>query len=286
MDHDDYRTNRIPCNTRIDIRAWSVEVQGKRIKLTCKKSTPHKKRSKERGVITSFSRRARGRWLQMVASVNWRDAGPALFVTLTYPPEVENQTMEQRKQQRYQINRFIVKLIGEAKPMFWRVEWKPRLSGPTEGAIAPHMHLLYLKTPMIDETTVRHAWMRIIRVDRYTQVDVKEIPIADVVGVYVSKYCAKETSSLVLDNVSKRNRTGRHAGIIRRKRIPMHTLEKTEKINQAILSFLVGEACRTLWWYDPRFDEGFTIIGDKALEVIAKFHGLRVDLYGEEVYTE
>jgi len=65
----------------------------------------------------------------------------------------------------------------------------------------------------------------------------------------------------------------------------MHQLETVDRINQAILIFLKGEACRTLWWFDPRFDEGFTIIGEKALKVIKEFHGFQIDEYGEELYT-
>lgn len=282
VDHNAWQEGRVPPKQRVDIRAWSVEVQGKRIQLICKTAKSRKAGKKKRGVITEFSRRARGRMLRKIASVDWKSAGQGNFVTLTYPDSVSDHTMEERKMHRFYINRFICRMVGRELGCFWRVEWKPRLSGKFIGQLRPHMHLLYLGCPRMCEMRIRLAWMRILGVTQYTQVDSKPLAVAEVVSVYTAKYCAKQDDPSYLDNVPYRIRTGRHAGELRRKLIPMHTLEKTAQIDQAILSFLQGEACRTLWWFDPRFDEGFTILGDQALAVIAKFHGMRLDLYGEE----
>jgi hypothetical protein len=77
--------------------------------------------------------------------------------------------------------------------------------------------------------------------------------------------------------VPKRNRTGRHAGRVRRSLVPYHPIKYTLEINKAIRDFLQRRACEMLWWYDDRFDEGFTIIGDRALEVIREFNEKKLD---------
>lgn len=132
---------------------------------------------------------------------------------------------------------------------------------------------------------IRERWQAIIGADEYVQIDVTYISLGDMVSVYAAKYCAKEADEPYLDNVPYRNRTGRHSGLLRPKLIVMHPVERVAVINDAILRTLKAEAIKTLWWFDPRFDEGFTWIGEKALEVIKLFHGLQVDEYGEEVYT-
>lgn len=147
------------------------------------------------------------------------------------------------------------------------------------------MHFLYMGHQTINFKGIREQWESIIGAYQYTQIDVTYVSLGNMVSVYAAKYCSKEASASYLDNVPYWNRTGRHSGELRKKLIPMHKKETVERIDKAILSFLQKRACETLWWYDPRFDEGFTIIGDEALKCIKEFHGLEIDEYGEEVYS-
>jgi hypothetical protein len=251
---------------------YRLEMQGKRLTLSktgykrCTKSYP------VRGIVTEFSRRARARRLRRIAEVNWSYAGESSFITLTYPDEVSDHTMQQRKVHRYLFNRWVCKVVGRPLACFWRVEWLPRLSGNFIGELRPHMHMLYLNTPKICWLAAMKRWMQIISVRRFTQVCIRPLEIAEAVSVYVAKYCSKEASNLLLDNVPKRNRCGRHAGELRKALIPLHEREVVQRVNQAIVMHLRGRACETLWWYDPRFDEGFTILGDDALELIREIH--------------
>ena len=284
MEYQNYRETRTPPTKRAPIEAWSVEIQGKRLTVKCKTAKPPNNKGKKRGVITCFSRRARARRLRWIASVDWKAAGAGMLMTFTYPDEQSNHSMEDRKMHRYQINRWVENRIGCKTPCFWRVEWMPRLSGVYIGQLRPHMHLLYLGAQTINLRGIRERWEKVIGSNTYTQIDVTYVAVGDMVSVYAAKYCSKEASSSYLDNVPYRNKTGRHTGELRRQMIPMHRKEAVSRINQAILSFLHGEACRTLWWFDPRFDEGFTLIGDEALKVIKAFHGLEVDSVGEIQY--
>jgi hypothetical protein len=284
MQYDQFRESRIPPKKRVAIEAWSVEIQGKRLTVKCKTARPPNMKGKRRGAITCFSRRARARRLRWIASVDWRSAGAGMLMTFTYPDEQSNHSMEERKIHRYQINRWVESRVQRQIPCFWRVEWMPRQTGLYVGQLRPHMHLLYLGCQTVRLKGIRERWQTIIGSNTYTQVDVTYVALGDMVSVYAAKYCSKEASSSYLDNVPYRNKTGRHTGELRRHLIPMHPVETVSRINQAILSTLQGEACRTLWWFDPRFDEGFTIIGDEAVRVIKVFHGLEVDELGEIQY--
>lgn len=185
--------------------------------------------------------------------------------------------MEERKTHRFLINRFICKLVGKQLPCMWRVEWMPRLSGQFIGEYRPHMHLLYFTCPRICEMKIRLFWMKMLGVRQFTQVKVKSLEIPEAVAVYVSKYCTKEQLPLVLDYVPKRNRTGRHAGELRKELIPTHPFEVVTMIEAGIVKMLRQRACDTLWWYDERYDEGFTILGQEALDLIKDFEDLVID---------
>lgn len=264
-----------------DDPGFRVEICGKRFTL-CK--TGYRRATKAypvRGVITTFSRRARAARLRRIAEVNWAAAGRGVFVTVTYPPELEDHTMGDRKTHRYLLNRSICQWAGRHLGCFWRVEWLPRKSGPTAGQLAPHMHFLYLSIDSIDQDFLAARWKEIIGAQRKVRVECQDLLVGDMVACYVSKYCSKEANDTELVNVPKRNRTGRHAGELRRALIPMHPLEVTKRIDEAIVMSLQRRACETLWWYDPRYDEGFTILGDEALRYIADFNQKSLDTGGE-----
>ena len=157
----------------------------------------------------------------------------------------------------------------------------PRLSGTKVGKILPHMHMLLFTDDGVEEEAVRKKWMKTIGSGRHTQIKLQRVSLGDMVSVYAAKYCSKASDLSVLDNVPYHNRTGRHAGWLREHTIPRHPKEVYEKVSEAIVLALRKAACKTLWWYDPRFDEGFTIIGDKAIDIIREFYGIAVDSQGE-----
>lgn len=285
MESKDYLNKRQPPSYRVKIDAWSVEIQGKRITVKCKHPPKEKTKRRPRGPITCFSRKARARLLKRIASVDWKSAGKGMLITVTYPDDVSDHTMDERKTHRYLLNRFIVDRCGCTLGGFWRVEWMPRLSGEYIGQLRPHIHFLYLGMWTINFRGIRERWQEIIRTDQYTQIDVSYIVVGDICSVYVAKYCAKEADASYLDNVPYRNRTGRHSGEFHRELIPMHQLQTVGRITTGILRKLQKRACDTLWWYDPRYDEGFTLLGDKAIEAIEEFLGTQIDMYGEELYT-
>jgi hypothetical protein len=260
---------------------YTLDWQGKRITLRKKKHKQSPRASIPRGVIVEFSRRARARRLRRIAEVDWSKTNQSMFITLTYPDEVSDHTMEERKIHRYLFNRWLCKTVGRKMACFWRVEWLPRLSGNFIGELRPHMHLLYLDCPKVCHIRVQNRWREIIGVSRWTQVDCKPLEVADAVSVYVAKYTAKEASSLYLDNVPKRNRSGRHAGELRKNLIPLHERIVVERLEYHIVKWLKSRADEQIWYYDKELDEGFTMLGDQATELIADVLERFIDKEGE-----
>lgn len=268
MNAKQFRTKLETTRQENDKQTYRLEMQGKRISL-CK--TGYKRtieQEQKRGVVVEFSARARSRRLRRIAEVNWRLVGESSFITLTYPDEVSDHTMSERKTHRYLFNRWLCKTIGRPLGCFWRVEWLPRQSGNFIGQLRPHMHLLYLNTPKICWLRAMAKWMTIIGVKRFTQVNIKPLEIAEAVSVYVAKYTAKEASTLLLDDVPKRNRTGRHAGELRKSLIPTHDKKVVSDIEEYLVIKLKQRANELLWWYDVKWDDGFTLLGSDAEELI------------------
>jgi hypothetical protein len=86
------------------------------------------------------------------------------------------------------------------------------------------------------------------------------------VSIYIAKYCSKPPDTLLLDNVPYRNKTGRHAGWLRLKLIPMHPRTLINITGTALESFLFARASEMLSTYDGRYGKGFTVLFDLATE--------------------
>jgi hypothetical protein len=219
--------------------------------------------------------------LRRIAEIDWLASGDGFFVTLTYPDEVLPNTMNVRNKHRYLFNRHIEKLAGKPLASVWRVEWKRRLSGLYIGQSEPHIHILYFAYQGITKEEIRKIWHGVIHSPRKVQVDAKTVSSGSMAAVYSAKYCGKDEDATALDNVSYLNRTGRHAGWLRKGLIPMHPLEIVARIDAALVELLRARAHEILKYYDKRFDEGFTVLGDVALEIIQDFGKRHLAITGE-----
>ena len=285
MEAKAFRTKLQQDRQKTEARPYTLTVCGKRITLSRPNGRFGVKPKNTRGPIVTFSRKARARQLRKIAEIDWQAAGPGLFFTVTYPDECAFHTMKERAKHRYLIHRHIEHEIGDHVGLAWRVEWLPRKSGSNVGTILPHMHFLLFTDGGLDTHDLRKVWMRTIGAKRHTQIDLQRVSLGDMVSVYAAKYCTKASDASILDNVPYHNRTGRHAGWLRENTIPRHPKEVYENVSKAIVLAMRRRACETLWWYDPRFDEGFSIIGDAAIDVIREFYGITVDSIGELPYT-
>lgn len=218
----------------------------------------------KRGIVQTFSHRARARMVRRVAEIDWAKTGSLLFVTLTYPDAHADHTMGQRKIHRYRFNRDVENHLGRQVASVWRVEWKARLTGTYVGQAMPHIHNLYFGCRFMSKRWIAERWATAMGSREPIVVDVQRCDNYGKVSNYIAKYCAKEPDTLLLDNVPKRNKTGRHAGWLRKPLIPMCPEKVIEVRAEELREFLRGRANDLLGWYDLRFDNGFTIIGNEA----------------------
>jgi hypothetical protein len=263
---------------------WVI-IRGKRVSLAVTGFRESQSVTAPRGVIRTFSQRARRRMLVKVAEIDWRAAGSVLFVTVTYPPQHEDHTPAERSKHRAVFNRHVERHLGGPVGSVWRVEWKERLSGITKGHMAPHIHNLYFGVRFMSKRWVAEKWAQSIGCNTPVVVDVQRCDSYKKVQVYIAKYCAKEPDLLLLDNVPYRNRTGRHAGWLRKKEIPMLPGRVFKVRTAAVTDFLKQRASETMRHYDERYGAGFTVIGDVAVELAEDLAKFILDGGLEQVYA-
>jgi hypothetical protein len=208
-------------------------------------------------------------------------------MTLTYPDSVllhdrfvdvsrEQQYDETRykdveylrmTQHRWVMWRYLEHYVGKHMAGVWRIEWKPRLTGPLERRPMPHLHVLVCHTAYIPWQEVRWAWMQTIG-ERFVNVDVRGCYDKEVVIGYLSKYIAKvDPDTLEDDAYLDSVPPGRNWGVMRR------NLMKTEEkfmgryFETDDLASLRHYACPEKVELIDAGMCSFTLLGPKAREI-------------------
>lgn len=156
-----------------------------------------------RGAVRGFSRAARKRMIEFMASI--RNEGSMLFMTLTYPDILPLDDPDCWKRHFENFRDRLEHHYPEFRAI-WRMELQDRKSGESEGAIAPHFHLL-LFMPAIPDTALDLAaetlqvafvqmWHAVIETydEKHLEHGCHISPVRSVKHAmkYVSKYIAKE----------------------------------------------------------------------------------------------
>jgi len=244
--------------------SWMAHVQGDLVSVQCCRHRQTPRPAGRRGAIVGFSRQARFRLLKLIATINWPEALPCLFITLTYPDECVATRSTIRNKHRYLFHRRLEKALAIELPMLWRVEWKPRLSGVNKGIYLPHIHLLLFGVRFIAIETVRAFWNATIGHSGWCSIWLEECGTGKHAALYVAKYCAKVEPAIgSLDKRTYLN-TGRQYGFTRKPLIPLHPLRRIPIENQSIVDACRIEAAQILRSYDLDRDESFTVLGDRA----------------------
>jgi len=241
-----------------------VLIKGRLLKVTsnyCPSPPPKKKKGQ---TIFEFSNQSRMRCLRFSATVDWPNAIGGRFITLTYPPQRESHSAEDRKKHLYVFHRSLEKYLDRHVAIMWRVEWLRRQSGSTKGNLAPHIHLLTFSNEYIPFWLVNTWWQRAIDWKQYVRTECRKVENEKQAGAYVSKYVAKSTDSPSLVNVPKRNKTGRHYGYKRAAQIPRCAGVTIVGTSPEFLAALRDIGFSTLPDYRPDCDVGFTLLGDNA----------------------
>ena len=147
----------------------------------------------ERGVVVGFSSASRRRLMRSIAAVP--RAERPLFATLTYP-DVFNPDVAQWKRD---VDVFGKRMRREFEDVsfFWRIEFVKRKSGNSEGAIAPHFHLLIYNVRYAGARKfIPAAWYEVVgsRSLDHLSAGVRVEKIHSFGGImrYVGKYISKQ----------------------------------------------------------------------------------------------
>lgn len=183
-----------------------------------------------RGVINSFSRRARLRLITKIAKIDTSKIyGKPFFITLTYPASYSKCGRDWKNDLANYIKRFNRRFKGYA--LIWRLEFQKRG--------APHFHIIAFNSTNTNTHFSVYTMRRFTALNWYQIVDsgdirhfkagtnVEQLNNWRAVTSYVSKYMGKVEQSLI--NGRDYKHIGRYWGIYNRKYLPIvkHEFELT-----------------------------------------------------------
>lgn len=247
-------------------------LRGKLLKYKLLPEKPVVVRGAKRGQVTGFSKASRWRMIQRVAAVNWEQAQPGLFVTLTYPDEIPIQDPYTSNMHRSVFFRYMEKHLGKNVSAFWRMEWKPRLTGMFVGYPYPHFHLIILQVKFVHHASVNSWWRSAIGWADYCRTETKGITNEKAVGAYLSKYCSKPAASLVNAAYLNSVPPGRQWGILRPNGVPWY---QTREITLPDCSIVEDsfEVAANKWEDLLKVRRSYSLLGPAAAVVSAKIFG-------------
>lgn len=240
---------------------WQCTVQGDLIKVKGHLTDYEPQRGGRRGTIGTFSKAARKRMLEAVATIEWDTIRYGLFLTLTYPDSVLPRSADQRRDDRYVFFRSMENYLGRQFGALWRIEWKRRKRGARRGEVHPHLHAIIFGVRFFPYADLRKCWRARLGCKGALSTRVDSLATKSKHGVYIAKYAAKMPEESYLDNVAYCNIDGKHWGTHRRELIPREVPRVFNDLPPDVVERLRATAADTLPWYDTRYDAGFSIFG-------------------------
>ena len=227
-----------------------------------------------RGKVGQLSRESRMRLLRFLNQIAWEQISGSLFVTLTYPDEIQHTDYSRHATDRYLFLRYMEKHLGRENPVLWRLEWQPRKTGARVGELMPHYHLLVFGVSWLPQKVVREWWRSAIGAgDGPLVTDVRRVTGVDGACRYLAKYVSK---SCPLDIAAYHNsgiNFGRHWGVTRKHLVPMCPVDVCRQLTDFELSRMQGLAEEMWSAYRPESSGGFTLLGEPEAEFAKKIGG-------------
>jgi len=243
------------------------KICGQRLTLKYKQDREPHKRGGLRKCIRGFSKQARFRMLKRVAEIDWRNVGPSLFITLTYPDDVAHNDKDRRNKERYLFLRYIENYLCTRVCGLWRVEYKPRLSGARQGEVLSHIHVFIFGVAFIPAGKLRWFWQSAIGSGITPMVNVQRAKDGLRAVRYIAKYCGKVVEpSIRLDEVTYLN-SGRHYGYHLRRCIPLCLECEFPLLDPELLHKTRVIAGCHMKYLDLDYFETFTLIGEFAVKL-------------------
>lgn len=199
------KTDRKPSH-RVFVFADLVKVKAEPGSVTSRTLHMQKAPGRSDRPVTEFTPKSRKQMLERLAMA--RNLGPGYFITLTYPSRFTHKPQEVKRHLANFRKALLRRYPGAGA--FWRMELKKRLSGPSQGLLVPHFHLLVFGLKPEERVKFRHwlkwSWWRIVgsgdrkHLKAGTQAD--PITTRKHATRYAAKYAAKaaddQDSTLVL----------------------------------------------------------------------------------------
>jgi hypothetical protein len=248
---------------------WYVRIQGNCTEVSRIANFTKTPPGGARGRVCDFTSAARMRMMRFVAKIDWLSIGKSLFITLTYPDQVEEPSAKTRNNNRYLFQRYLEKHLKAKVPTLWRVEWKPRQSGRNKGKIYPHIHLLVGGVQFVPHRAVRKWWRTIVHVNGPLCTDVQLVDGDGAAQAYICKYASKKASLDIVAYLNNLGIAGRHWGITRKHLFTMCPVRVLQKISDEQAEELRGLAACQFPNYDPLLGGGFTFLGSIHADDVA-----------------
>lgn len=194
----------------------------------------------KRGQVIGLSRSARRHMMYRLCEVK-RSSAP-LFVTLTYPDLYDKNPRRWKRDLKTFFQRLKRDYPGSSA--FWRLELKRRISGNSQGQIAPHFHLLTWGVSFLHMLNfIKVAWWQVVgsgNEDHYKAgTNVQVVRTENGVKRYAAKYASKnEDEENLFVEVQKVGAVGRLWGIFNRPGIPWADCETIITSNEEVYKLL------------------------------------------------
>ena len=201
--------------------ANQIEIQGTYLSWVVPGPRRPKKPPKKRGRVSTFSRAARLRMICLFNRLDWERIKNVLFLTMTYPDDVECENKTVFRRHRAEFWRKLEAYMGRQVCALWRQEWKPRKTGCRKDAFMPHMHYLILREQFISIEEITEMWKRTLGVQQAV-CWIEQVESVQQARKYVAKYCAKESVNVPLSLLhTDAPAGGRQWGVNRKELLPM-----------------------------------------------------------------
>lgn len=249
---------------------YNVVVQGTLLEWKPNREPLKSKIGGKRGLITSFSRQSRLRMIKLFNRMDWERIQSGIFITLTYPDEIDVSSGERLRRHRQLFWRKVETWLEHHVPAIWRVEWMPRLSGSRLGELMPHFHIYVPDEKFIPYQMINDWWSGVLHV-QLVMTDVTSVWERAKAGYYICKYAAKiddPSISLSLVHVGTK-RLGHHWGKFRRKRMPMAKRKVYRLYSNAEIDAIRDECLRGAKEYNEWGTESFSFLGRNATDLDA-----------------
>ena len=251
---------------------WHVEIQGRVVRFFrsgCK--CPFDRHGK-RGGIGPWTHQSRMNMLRFLNRVDWKRSPAYVFLTLTYPDEIDHRNYTKRSLDKQKFFRLMESHYGREVSVLWRWEWKKRKTGNRVGELMPHMHAVPFGVWWLDKEKLREMWASAIgRESGPLSTVVRRVYGVDGVAKYLAKYLSKEVDLDIGTYHNNGIKFGRHWGVTRSESVKLCPVALERVLTRAEVKRVRQFGAMRWSGYDADTGGGFTLLGETYVNGFGKW---------------